>query len=183
MYQVGCQWTDFRKICCWMFLLTSVEKFDVRLISDKNIGHFMWSTKYVPLLPVMWVPHNTSVVQPTIQSNYHKRFVLTIRLKVKAHLHGHTFHNVSQHKGNGVPFMMSPSSQLAWTGRYRDTCRALSHGDEVTVSLSSFQRHRLATKWLRPVSQHVNSTLTSYCVVSGSNPGSQTPYTNKVKLL
>jgi len=39
--------TDFCEIVCWGLLLKYVEKIQVWLKSDKNIGHFTWRPKYM----------------------------------------------------------------------------------------------------------------------------------------
>ena len=46
VYQLGSQWKDFRELSNWRLLWKSVEKNQISVKSDKNIGHFIWIPKY-----------------------------------------------------------------------------------------------------------------------------------------
>jgi hypothetical protein len=47
MYQRGSQWMDFREILYWGFVRNSVDKPQICVNSDKNIGHFTQTLSYV----------------------------------------------------------------------------------------------------------------------------------------
>jgi hypothetical protein len=46
IYRLGSQSTDFRETWCWKLLLKSVNKIQIWLKSDKNIGRFIWTPQY-----------------------------------------------------------------------------------------------------------------------------------------
>ena len=49
MYGRGSHWPDFHAIWYWGLLRKSVEKFQVWLKSDNNVGHLTWGAKYADI--------------------------------------------------------------------------------------------------------------------------------------
>jgi hypothetical protein len=55
MYQHGCHSTDFCKTLYWGLLWKAVEKIQIWLKSDKNIGKFAWKPKHVYIVDSSWM--------------------------------------------------------------------------------------------------------------------------------
>jgi hypothetical protein len=88
MYQRGSVWTYFREIWYWVLLWSCVEKVQIWLKSDKNMGHFTWRPTYVWLLPAKYIRHKSVCVQhPVFLYCSRRQYLRDVHRSALLHLH------------------------------------------------------------------------------------------------